>query len=60
VAGDPVSYQYGRTNNPAIVIRDQNGGIAASGAQGFPGYTPSTEVDEGATTSRSTSMPSTT
>ena len=46
-AGDPVSYQYGRTNNPAIVIRNQTGGIAASGAQGFPGYTPSTEVDDG-------------
>ena len=47
VAGDPVSYQYGRTNNPAIVIRDQSGGIAASGIQGFPGYTPGTEVDDG-------------
>ncbi|MFP5390610.1 MAG: TonB-dependent receptor plug domain-containing protein [Gammaproteobacteria bacterium] len=46
-AGDPVSYQYGRTNNPAIVIRDQNGGIAASGTQGFPGYTPGTAVDDG-------------
>lgn len=46
-AGDPVSYQYGRNNNPAIIIRDQNGGIAASGIQGFPGYTPSTAVDEG-------------
>ncbi|MFC5459953.1 TonB-dependent receptor plug domain-containing protein [Massilia niabensis] len=46
-AGDPVSYQYGRTNNPAIRILDQTGGIAASGAQGFPGYTPSTEVDDG-------------
>lgn len=46
-AGDPVSYQYGRTNNPAIIIRDQNGGIAASGIQGFPGYTPSTAVDDG-------------
>ena len=46
-AGDPVSYQYGTTNNPAIVIRDQNGGIAASGIQGFPGYTPGTEVDQG-------------
>ncbi|RJG24181.1 TonB-dependent receptor plug domain-containing protein [Massilia cavernae] len=46
-AGDPVSYQYGRTNNPAIRIIDQTGGIAASGAQGFPGYTPGTEVDEG-------------
>ncbi|WP_020653600.1 TonB-dependent receptor plug domain-containing protein [Massilia niastensis] len=46
-AGDPVSYQYGRTNNPAIIIRDQNGGIAAAGIQGFPGYTPGTAVDEG-------------
>ena len=45
-AGDPVSYQYGRTNNPAIVIRDQLGGIAASGTQGFPGYTPATAVDD--------------
>jgi iron complex outermembrane receptor protein len=45
-AGDPVSYQYGRTNNPAIVIRDQTGGIAASGTQGFPGYTPGTAVDD--------------
>ena len=46
VAGDPVSYQYGRTNNPAIRILDQTGHIAAAGIQGFPGYTPSTEVDE--------------
>ncbi len=45
-AGDPVSYQYGRTNNPAIVIRDQAGGVAASGTQGFPGWTPATAVDE--------------
>jgi iron complex outermembrane receptor protein len=46
-AGEPVSYQYGRTNNPAIVILDQTGAIAASGAQGFPGYTPATAVDDG-------------
>jgi iron complex outermembrane receptor protein len=46
-AGDPVSYQYGRTNNPAIKIFDQTGAIAASGAQGFPGYTPGTAVDAG-------------
>jgi iron complex outermembrane receptor protein len=46
VAGDPVSYQYGRTNNPAIRILDQTGHIAAAGIQGFPGYTPATEVDE--------------
>ncbi|MDB5959190.1 MAG: TonB-dependent receptor, partial [Massilia sp.] len=30
-AGEPVSYQYGRTNNPAIRILDQNGQPAASG-----------------------------
>jgi iron complex outermembrane receptor protein len=46
-AGDPVSYQYGRSNNPAIVIKDQTGGVAAAGAQGFPGYTPATAVDDG-------------
>jgi iron complex outermembrane receptor protein len=46
-AGDPVSYQYGRTNNPAIVIKGQNGKTAASGIQGFPGYTPGTAVDSG-------------
>jgi iron complex outermembrane receptor protein len=46
VAGEPVSYQYGRTNNPAIRILDQTGHIAAAGIQGFPGYTPATEVDE--------------
>ena len=46
-AGEPVSYQYGRTNNPAIVIHDQLGGIAQAGIQGFPGYTPATEVYAG-------------
>ncbi len=47
VAGDPVSWMYGRTNNPAVVILNQNGGTAAAGIQGFPGFQPSTEVDEG-------------
>ncbi|MYM28893.1 TonB-dependent receptor [Duganella sp. CY15W] len=47
VAGDPVSYQYGRTNNPAIAIKAPSGGTAASGIQGFPGYTPATAVDSG-------------
>ena len=46
-AGDPVSYSYGRTNNPAIVIRNQNGGFAAPGIQGFPGFSPNEEVDDG-------------
>lgn len=45
-AGDPVSYQYGRTNDRTIPIFDQTGGIAAPGIQGFPGFTPETEVDD--------------
>ena len=36
--GEPVSFTYGRTNNPDIVILDQNGGPAAIGTQGFPGF----------------------
>jgi iron complex outermembrane receptor protein len=45
VAGDPVSYTYGRTNNGAIFIPNQTGSAAAAGIQGFPGFTPGTEVD---------------
>ncbi|MEO6365786.1 MAG: TonB-dependent receptor, partial [Luteimonas sp.] len=48
-AGDPVSYTYGRTNNPGIPIFGQTGAPAPSGTQGFPGYTPATEVDDGRT-----------
>ncbi len=44
--GEPVSYQYGRTNNRSIRILNQNGGIALPGTQGFPGFDPSTAVDE--------------
>lgn len=44
--GEPVSYQYGRTDNRSIVILNQNGGIALPGTQGFPGFDPSTAVDE--------------
>jgi iron complex outermembrane receptor protein len=47
IAGDPVSYQYGRTNNPAIAITTPSGATAAAGIQGFPGYTPGTAVDSG-------------
>jgi iron complex outermembrane receptor protein len=47
IAGDPVSYQYGRTNNPAIAIKTPSGATASSGIQGFPGYTPATAVDSG-------------
>lgn len=46
-AGDPVSYTYGRTNNPNILIVGQTGDPAAPGIQGFPGFTPGTEVDDG-------------
>ena len=46
IAGDPVSYTYGRTNNGSIFIPNQNGSAAAPGIQGFPGFTPGTEVDE--------------
>jgi iron complex outermembrane recepter protein len=46
-AGDPVSYTYGRTNDPSIAIFDQNGGFAAPGIQGFPGFSPNEAVDEG-------------
>ncbi len=48
-AGEPVSYTYGRTNNPAIVINGQTGATAPAGTQGFPGYTPATVVDENRT-----------
>jgi iron complex outermembrane recepter protein len=43
--GDPVSYQYGRTDNRAIRILDQNGAIAQPGTQGFPGWSPREAVD---------------
>ena len=46
-AGDPVSYTYGRTNDPSIPIFDQNGGFAAPGIQGFPGFSPNEAVDDG-------------
>ena len=46
IKGDPVSYQYGRTNDPTIQIGNQAGGVAAGGIQGFPGFTPATEIDQ--------------
>lgn len=46
VQGDPVSFQYGRTDDLSIEILNQNGTLAAPGIQGFPGFTPETEVDE--------------
>lgn len=47
VRGDLVSYAYGPNNDPSVIILDQNGDIAAAGIQGFPGFTPATEVDDG-------------
>lgn len=44
--GDPVSYQYGRTDDRSIPIFDQNGSIGQPGTQGFPGWSPSEAVDE--------------
>ncbi|HEU0305810.1 MAG TPA: TonB-dependent receptor [Lysobacter sp.] len=46
-AGDLWSYAYGRTNDPTIPIFDQNGGSAAPGIQGFPGFSPQEAVDDG-------------
>jgi iron complex outermembrane receptor protein len=46
-AGDPVSYTYGRTNDPSIPIFGQTGDPAAPGIQGFPGFSPREEVDDG-------------
>lgn len=48
-AGDPVTYTYGRTNNPAVIIRGQTGDIAAPGTQGFPGFRPDNVVDKSRT-----------
>jgi iron complex outermembrane receptor protein len=44
-AGDPVSYTYGRTDNRAIRILDQNGAISQPGTQGFPGWSPREAID---------------
>ncbi len=49
--GDEVSYEYGRTNNRAIRILDQNGAIAQPGTQGFPGWSPTEAVDDDRNTS---------
>jgi iron complex outermembrane receptor protein len=46
VAGEPVSYQFGRTDNPAIWIPGQHGELAPPGMQGFPGFTPANAVDD--------------
>ncbi len=45
-AGDPVSYQYGRTNDPSIDIFGQTGDTAPIGTQGFPGWSPREAVDD--------------
>jgi len=45
-AGDPVSYTYGRTNDPSIPIFGQTGGVAPPGTQGFPGFSPTEAVND--------------
>ena len=54
VAGDLVSYANGRSNQttPIYLDYDANGDgllndVAPQGTQGFPGFTPGTEVDDG-------------
>jgi iron complex outermembrane receptor protein len=44
VAGEPVSYQFGRTDNPALWIADQTDDLAAPGMQGFQGYSPADAI----------------
>lgn len=46
-AGDPVSYMYGRSNDRDIPITGQTGEVAQPGIQGFPGFSPNEEVDDG-------------
>lgn len=45
IAGDEVSYEYGRTDDRSIPIFDQTGAIAQPGTQGFPGWSPREAVD---------------
>ena len=48
--GDPVSWSYGRTNNPDIEILNTSLAEPApteAGIQGFPGFNPATEVNKG-------------
>ncbi len=44
-AGDPVSWAYGRTNDPSVTILTPSGDPAEAGIQGFPGFSPGQEVD---------------
>lgn len=47
IRGDPWSYRYGRHDDPSIdIVNTDNGGAAPPGMQGFPGFTPGTEVDD--------------
>ena len=46
LAGDPVSYTYGRTNDRSIEILGQTGEIAQPGIQGFPGFSPNEAIDD--------------
>lgn len=43
--GDPVSWAYGRSNDPSVEIVTASGAGAEAGIQGFPGFSPSQAVD---------------
>lgn len=43
--GDPVSWSYGRANDPSVEILTPSGDAAEAGIQGFPGFSPSQAVD---------------
>ncbi|MTJ02698.1 TonB-dependent siderophore receptor [Idiomarina piscisalsi] len=43
--GDPVSWAYGRANDPDVEILTPYGTVAEAGIQGFPGFSPSQAVD---------------
>ncbi|MCK7459723.1 TonB-dependent receptor plug domain-containing protein [Idiomarina aminovorans] len=43
--GDPVSWAYGRANDPSVEILTPSGAGAEAGIQGFPGFSPSQAVD---------------
>jgi iron complex outermembrane receptor protein len=43
-AGEPASYQFGRTDDPTLWIADQTDDLAAPGMQGFQGYSPADAI----------------
>jgi iron complex outermembrane receptor protein len=45
VAGEPVSYGFGRGDNPALWIPGPTNDLAPPGMQGFPGFSPANAID---------------